>query len=249
MKRNLMNRGKVSPIYLLPSIFTLGAMCCGFFAIYESLKGHFNHSAQLIFLAMIFDSLDGRVARLTHTSSPFGAELDSLSDMVNFGIAPAIIMYTWHLSALNKLGAIVTFIYAACAALRLARFNTMLGVVDKKFFIGLPSTASAPFVVGYVWMCHAYNLETPIFGIIGVLVTLFAAFSMVSNIKYYSFKEFNFQHRARFRVVVIFLLLMIFLIITPEFTIYGFFVLYAISGYIMLPIYKLYKKKHLKLIK
>ena len=134
MKVRFARPTKGSPIYLLPSLFTLGAMCCGFFAIFQSLVGHFIICAYLIFFAMVLDSLDGRVARLTHTSSPFGAELDSLSDMVNFGIAPAIIIYIWGLNQLGKIGAIAVFIYAACVALRLARFNTIIGIVDKANF-------------------------------------------------------------------------------------------------------------------
>lgn len=240
---------RMSPIYLLPSLFTLGAMCSGFFAIFESLLHHFDHCAQLIFLAMIFDSLDGRVARLTHTSSPFGAELDSLSDMVSFGIAPAIIIYNWNLHNLGKLGGIVVFVYAACCSLRLARFNTMLNLVDKRYFQGLPSTAAAPFVVGYVWICNRYDLDSNLFIILGLFITVFAAFSMVNNIKFYSFKEFNFHHRAKFRVLLIFFLLLVFLVLIPEFTIYGFFVLYALSGYFMFFVRRIFKKKtHLSIV-
>lgn len=224
---------KGSPIYLLPSLLTLGAMCCGFFAIFQSLVGHFIMCAYLIFLAMVLDSLDGRIARLTKTSSPFGAELDSLSDMVNFGIAPAIILYSWGLHTLGKVGAIVVFVYAACAALRLARFNTMISIVDKRYFYGLPSTAAAPVVVGYVWMCHVYGLHGRAYVILGLLITLFIALSMVSSVKFYSFKEFTFHHKARFRALLIFLITLALLIIYPEEFVYGFFVLYVIISYIM----------------
>jgi CDP-diacylglycerol--serine O-phosphatidyltransferase len=224
---------KGSPIYLLPSLFTLGAMCCGFFAIFQGLVGHFITCAYLIFSAMVLDSLDGRVARLTHTSSPFGAELDSLSDMVNFGIAPAIIIYSWGLNTLGKIGAIVVFIYAACAALRLARFNTMISIVDKRYFCGLPSTAAAPVIVGYVWMCHEYALQGRAYIILGLCITLFTAISMVGNVKFYSFKEFTFHHKARFRGLLIVLVTLALLIIYPEEFVYGFFVLYLIISYIM----------------
>jgi CDP-diacylglycerol---serine O-phosphatidyltransferase len=208
-------------------------MCCGFFAIFASLQHQFILCAYLIFAAMIFDSLDGRVARLTHTSSPFGAELDSLSDMVNFGVAPAIIMYNWNLYHLGKAGQIVVFAYVACAALRLARFNTLVGIVDKRYFYGLPSTAAAPLLVGYVWMCHHFDLHHKFFLIFGVCITLFGAFSMVSGIKFYSFKEFNFHHRARFRALLLFLLILALLLIMPELVIYSFFIAYAMSGYFM----------------
>ena len=234
---------KGSPIFLLPSILTIGAMCAGFFAIFASDDGRFVKAAYLIFMAMILDSLDGRVARLTHTSSPFGAQLDSLSDMLNFGIAPALIIYNWNLHSLGKIGSISIFIYAACAALRLARFNTMLHVVDKRFYIGLSSTASAPIVVGYVWFCHTYNLTSNFYIWLGIFVTLFCAFSMVSNVKFYSFKEFHFHHRARFRAILIALLLVVLLVLYPELVIFMFFVLYAVISYFIY-IFKLgyYKK-------
>jgi CDP-diacylglycerol--serine O-phosphatidyltransferase len=234
---------KGSPIYLLPSLFTIGAMCAGFFAIFASSNGHYVRAAYLIFLSMILDSLDGRVARLTHTSSPFGAQLDSLSDMVNFGIAPALIIYNWHLHSLGKIGSIVVFVYAACAALRLARFNTMIEVVDKRYFIGLPSTAAAPLVVGYVWLCYTYQLNSQFFVMLGAIVTVFTAFSMVSNIKFYSFKEFHFHHRARFRALLIALLLLVLLVIDPELVIYTAFVLYVIISYLIFIFRIAYTKK------
>lgn len=232
---------KGSPIFLLPSLITIGAMCAGFFAIFASANGHFIRASYLIFLAMVLDSLDGRVARLTHTSSPFGAQMDSLSDMVNFGIAPAMIIYNWNLHSLGRIGGIVVFIYAACAALRLARFNTMIGILDKRYFIGLPSTASAPVVVGYVWLCSQYEFNNKFNIILGVIVTLFAAFSMVSNVKFYSFKELHFHHRARFRVLLLSLLFFILLVIYPELVIYLSFVSYAIISYI---IYFIRRIKH-----
>ncbi len=143
MKKIFPHPQKGSPIFLLPSLITISAMCAGFFAIFASAKGHFAQAYYLILLAMLLDSLDGRVARLTHTSSPFGAQMDSLADMVSFGIAPALIIYNWHLYSLGRIGSIIVFIYAACAALRLARFNIMLSSLDNRYFMGLPSTASA----------------------------------------------------------------------------------------------------------
>jgi CDP-diacylglycerol---serine O-phosphatidyltransferase len=234
---------KGSPIFLLPSLLTIGAMCAGFFAIFASANGHYVRAAHLIFLSMILDSLDGRVARLTHTSSPFGAQLDSLSDMVNFGIAPALIIYNWHLHSLGKIGSIAVFVYAACAALRLARFNTMIEVVDKRFFIGLPSTAAAPVVVGYVWLCYIYQLNNKFFVIFGAFITIFIAFSMVSNIKFYSFKEFHFHHRARFSALLIALLLLVLLVIDPELVIYISFVLYVFISYLVFVFRICYNKK------
>ncbi len=224
---------RVSVIYLLPNMLTLSAMFCGFYAIIQSINSQFIAAGIAIFFAMIFDSLDGRVARLTHTSSPFGAELDSLSDMVSFGIAPAVIAFNWHLQSLGKIGWLIAFIYCACAGLRLARFNTLIGIVDKKYFVGLPSPAAAALVVGYIYICHSYHLTTGFFTILGAVIILFAAFSMVNNVKFYSFKEFNYHHKAKFRALLIFLLAAAFLISYPDWVIFGFFALYPIISYIL----------------
>ena len=224
-------RAKGSPIYLLPSMFTLGAMFCGIYAIIQSISANFEAAGIAIFFSMILDSLDGRVARLTHTSSPFGAQLDSIADMVNFGVAPAVIAFNWQLHNFGKVGWLVSFIYCACAGLRLARFNTMLNFTDKRYFIGLPSTAAAPLVVGFIYICATYNLNGTFFTITGILITLIAALSMVSNIKFYSFKELNVGHKGRFRVLLIFLLVLTLLVIYPDFVIYGFFLFYALISY------------------
>jgi CDP-diacylglycerol--serine O-phosphatidyltransferase len=224
---------KVSPIYLLPNMFTLGAMFAGFYAIVQSIGLHFMNAGIGVLFAMILDALDGRIARLTHTSSPFGAQLDSLADMVGFGIAPAMIMFNWKLHALGKVGWLLAFTYCACAALRLARFNTLIGIVDKKYFLGLPSPASAALVAGYVYLCRSYALEHSAFTVLGIIVMLIAALSMVSNVKFYSFKEFHFYHKAPFRALLLFLLALALLIIYPDLVIYGFFVLYTVFSYIM----------------
>jgi CDP-diacylglycerol--serine O-phosphatidyltransferase len=224
---------KVSPIYLLPNMFTLGAMFCGFYAIIQSINANFTATGIAIFFAMILDSLDGRVARLTHTSSPFGAELDSLADMISFGVAPAVIVFNWHLHNMGKIGWLFAFIYCACAGLRLARFNTMIGIVDKKFFVGLPSPSAAALVVGFVYICTIYHLHNRFIAHLGAIITLIAAFSMVSNIKFYSFKEFHFHHRARFRALLLFLLALTLLIIYPDLVIYGFFICYTLISYFM----------------
>lgn len=224
-------RNKVSPIYLLPSMFTLGAMFCGFYAVIQSITANFVAAGIAVFFAMILDSMDGRVARLTHTSSPFGAELDSLADMVGFGVAPAVISFNWQLHHFGKVGWLFAFIYCACAGLRLARFNTMIGIIDKRYFIGLPSPAAAALVVGFIYICSSYNFQGTFITITGTVITLLAAFSMVSNIKFYSFKEFNFHHRGRFRVLLLFLLVLTLLLIYPEFVIYGFFLGYALVSY------------------
>jgi CDP-diacylglycerol--serine O-phosphatidyltransferase len=224
-------RAKGSPIYLLPSMFTLGAMFCGFYAIIQSISANFEAAGIAIFFSMILDSIDGRVARLTHTSSPFGAELDSLADMVSFGVAPAVIAFNWQLHNFGKIGWLVAFIYCACAGLRLARFNTMLNATDKRYFIGLPSPAAGALVVGFIYICATYHLSGMFFTITGTLITLIAALSMVSNIKFYSFKELNVRHKGRFRVLLIFLLVLTLLIVYPDFVIYGFFLFYALISY------------------
>ncbi len=233
MRRIFTKPEKGSVIFLLPSLFTLGAICSGLFAIISSINHEYLNAIYLIFLSMILDSIDGRIARLTHTSSLFGAQLDSLSDMVSFGVAPALIIYNYQLHLLGKIGAVITFIYVACVALRLARFNTMLAINDKRFFIGLPSTAAAPIIAGYVWLSYSYALSSHIFVILGAVITLFIAFSMVNNVRFYSFKEFNIRHKARFRVLLISLLVLVFLVIDPELSIYIVFVGYVVISYVI----------------
>jgi CDP-diacylglycerol--serine O-phosphatidyltransferase len=233
MIRTTVNPNRVSPIYLLPNLFTLGAMFAGFYAIVQSIYGDFVACGIAIFIAMILDSLDGRVARLTHTSSPFGAELDSLSDMVSFGVAPAIIAFNWHLQNMGKIGWLVTFIFCACGSLRLARFNTMIGIVDKRYFIGLPIPSAAALIVGYIYMCDKFGFDNKFSHILGVVITLFAAFSMVSNVRFYSFKEFNFHHKAKFRILLIFLMLLVLLFLYPDIVIYAFFVCYTVVSYLL----------------
>ena len=225
-------RAKGSPIYLLPSMITLSSMFCGFYAMVQSIGGDFYHAGLAILFSMILDSLDGRVARLTHTSSPFGAELDSLADMVAFGAAPAMIAFNWGLHHLGRIGWLVAFVYCACAGLRLARFNVMQEVVDKKYFQGMPSPSAAALVVGYVYLCVEYQLNSNAMVILGLVVTLIAALSMVSNIKFYSFKEFHFHQTAPFRALLVFLAILVLLFYYPEEVIYAFFVFYTGISYL-----------------
>lgn len=232
--RHLHSRKVPPPIYLLPNMLTMGSMFCGFYAIIQSINANFIAAGIAIFFAMILDGLDGRIARLTHTASPFGAELDSLSDMVNFGVAPAIIIFNWQLHLLGKMGWLFVFVYCACTALRLARFNTMIGIIDRKFFLGLPCPTAAALTVGFVYTCNTYKIIPPSFlALIAAIITLVAAFSMVSTIKFYSFKELNFHHKARFRTLLTFFMGLVLLIIHPDLMIYGFFVIYTLSGYCM----------------
>src|SRR5512135_3324946 len=181
-------------IYLLPNLFTTAALFAGFYAIVQSMNGKYEHSAVAIFVAMILDGLDGRVARLTHTQSEFGAEYDSLSDMVSFGVAPSLVIYEWALKGLGKWGWFAAFIYCAGTALRLARFNTNIGVIDKRYFQGLPTPAAAALVAGFVWVVLDDNRFSPAdVKWIACALTVFAGLTMVSNLRFYSFKDINMR--------------------------------------------------------
>lgn len=220
-------------IYLLPNLFTTGALFAGFYAIVQAMNGAYELSAVAIFIAMVLDGLDGRVARLTHTQSAFGAEYDSLSDMVSFGVAPALVAYVWALKGLGKLGWIAAFIYCVGAALRLARFNTQIEVADKRFFQGLPSPAAAALIAGLVWVMNKYGVQGEDVHWLAFIVTLFAGLTMVSNIPYYSGKEINLRRSVPF--IVVFLIAMAFVLVaySPPDVLFAIVALYALSGYAM----------------
>lgn len=221
-------------IYLLPNSFTLAALFAGFYAIVQAMNQNFEHAAVAIFMAMILDGLDGRVARLTHSQSAFGAEFDSLSDMVSFGVAPALVAYEWLLQDFGKLGWMVAFIHCAGAALRLARFNTMIGSTDKRWFIGLPSPAAAALVAGLVWICHAYGYQaTPGLDWVLLAFTAFSGITMVTNVKYWSFKEIHLRRRVPFVMLLALVVGLMLLVSEPPLVLFGFFVCYALSGYVM----------------
>jgi len=218
-------------IYVLPNLFTTAALFCGFFAIVQAMKGSFEPAAVAIYVAMVLDGLDGRVARLTRTQSAFGAEYDSLSDMVSFGVAPALVAYSWALKDVGRLGWIAAFIYCAGAALRLARFNSSDEVTDKRFFQGLPSPAAAALVAGFVWIMANTNPDSAgnRWGSCAMLV--FAGITMVSNIRYYSFKDFNLRRSVPFVFVVAIALAIALLSYEPSVALFSLFVVYALSGY------------------
>lgn len=221
-------------VYLLPNLFTTAALFAGFFAIVQGMNGHFEEAAQAIFLAMILDGLDGRVARLTNTQSAFGAEYDSLSDMVSFGAAPALVMYAWSLRDMGKLGWLAAFIYCAGAALRLARFNTQLGVADKRWFTGLPSPSAAALLAGMVWVMQGvYHVPVGSIQWVAWFVTVFAGVSMVSNIPFYSFKDINLKGAVPFWAAVVVLLLYVLITLDQPRVLWSFFLLYALSGYVL----------------
>ena len=221
-------------IYILPNLFTVAALFGGFYAIVMAMNGRFDLAAIGVFCAMVLDSLDGRVARMTNTQSAFGEQMDSLSDMVSFGAAPALITYEWALKGLGKWGWVAAFVYCSCAALRLARFNTNIAVVDKRFFQGLPSPAAAGLVMGMIWVVtdmgeSARSLPWMVW--LAFAVTLYAGLTMVTNIPFYSFKDVNFRRTVPFIAVVAIALGLAVITIHPPIVLFGIFVVYGVSGY------------------
>lgn len=220
-------------IYLLPNLLTTAALFSGFFAIVQAMNGKFEIAAVAIFIAMVFDGLDGRVARLTRTQSAFGAEYDSLSDMVSFGAAPALVIYVWALKDLGKLGWIAAFIYCAGAALRLARFNTNIEVVDKRYFQGLPSPAAAALVAGLVWVMIDNNWTGEEARWYACVLTIFAGITMVSNLRYYSGKSINLRKSVPFMVIAAIALGFALVSSYPPGVLFALFLVYALSGYVL----------------
>jgi CDP-diacylglycerol--serine O-phosphatidyltransferase len=220
-------------IYLLPNLFTTGALFAGFYAIVQSMNGRFEFAAIAIFVAMVLDGMDGRVARMTHTQSEFGAQYDSLSDMVSFGVAPSLVMYEWALKGLGKWGWFAAFIYCCAAALRLARFNTNIDVVDKRYFQGLPSPAAAALVSGFVWVMLDNHFSGEEVRWYAAVLTTFAGLSMVSNLKFHSFKAINMRKSVPF--IVVFLIAMFFILISvdPPSVLFLIFLGYCLSGYVI----------------
>ncbi|MGE5451850.1 MAG: CDP-diacylglycerol--serine O-phosphatidyltransferase [Acidobacteriota bacterium] len=221
-------------IYILPNLFTLAALFGGFYAIVMAMNGQFEQASIGIFCAMVLDSLDGRVARMTNTQSAFGEQMDSLSDMVSFGAAPALIVYEWALKGMGKAGWIAAFVYCSGAALRLARFNTNIAVVDKRFFQGLPSPAAAALVMGLIWVVtdigeSAKTLPWMVWMAFGF--TLYAGLTMVTNIPFYSFKDINFRRTVPFIAIVAIALGIAVITIHPPIVLFGIFVFYGVSGY------------------
>jgi CDP-diacylglycerol--serine O-phosphatidyltransferase len=221
-------------IYLLPNLFTTAALFAGFFAIVQAMNGKFEVAAVAIFIAMVLDGIDGRVARMTRTESAFGAEYDSLSDMVSFGVAPALVAYVWALKGMGKLGWIAAFIYCVGAALRLARFNTQIDAgTDKRFFQGIPSPAAAALVAGLVWVMidnnwSGYEARWYVCGL-----TVFAGLTMVSNIPYYSGKEINLRRSVPFIFVAGIALFFALVSSYPPGVLFALFLCYALSGYVL----------------
>ncbi|MGQ4878165.1 CDP-diacylglycerol--serine O-phosphatidyltransferase [Billgrantia sp. LNSP4103-1] len=217
-------------IYLLPNLFTTSALFAGFFSVVAGINGDFTAAAVAVFIAMVLDGLDGRVARLTNTQSAFGAEYDSLSDMLSFGVAPALVAFTWILQDIGKTGWVVAFLYVACAALRLARFNVQIGSVDKKWFIGLPSPSAAALVAASVWTFHSFDADAVGFKLLMLLVVAAAGVLMVSNIRYYSFKDIDLKGPVPFVVLLAIVLGFVVISVEPSVMLLLLFGTYVASG-------------------
>lgn len=236
-------------IYLLPNLITTAALFAGFYGIVAATQGKFEQAAVAIFIAMILDALDGRVARMTNTQTAFGAEYDSLADMGSFGLAPALVMYEWSLSSLvnvswhwGKLGWLAAFLYVASAALRLARFNTKASNTDKRYFQGLPSPAAAAVVVGFVWACFDNGVDGDAVAMISLPIIVFAGLMMVSNVSFYSFKDIDFHNKVPFMAMLVVVMIFVFAAIDPPITLFGCFMLYALSGPVI-SIFRRFKKR------
>ena len=225
-KSTIRHRG----IYLLPNLFTTGAMFAGFYAMTSAINGRFETAAISMFVAMILDGLDGRVARLTNTQSEFGVQYDSLSDMVSFGIAPALVMYLWVLGSLGKLGLFAAFVHAAGGALRLARFNTQVEVADKRYFQGLPSPAAAAILAGGLWISIEYGYDVDTIKYLVLFGTISTGLLMVSNFRYSSFKEIDPKRKVPFVVAIAIMLVIGFVMAQPQTMLFLLAVGYALSG-------------------
>lgn len=237
------SNGKSRGIYLLPNLFTTAGLFSGFYAIVASMNDRFIEAAVAIFIAMVFDGLDGRVARMTNTESDFGAEFDSMADIVSFGMAPALVMYNYALADLGKIGWLAAFIFVACGALRLARFNTNLGSSDKNFFQGLAIPSAAAIVAGLVWVGAEYGVEGSDMGGFAAVITICAGLLMVTNFRYHSFKDVDWKGKVSFLVILVIVLVFVIVATQPSLVLFSIFFLYALSG----PVLTIKNVKKLKL--
>ena len=217
-------------IYLLPNLFTTSSIFSGFYAVVAAMRGQYDYAAIAIFVSMIMDTLDGRVARMTNTQSAFGAQYDSMSDIVAFGVAPALVVYSWGLSTLGKIGWLAAFFYTAATALRLARFNTYSPSVDKRYFQGLPCPSAAAVIIGMVWVAHEYGVPGKQLAVLAAVITTLIATLMVSNVRFHSFKEIDLKGKVPFVAVLAVLGLFMFISIDPPQVLLIIFGSYALSG-------------------
>lgn len=236
---------RIRGIYLLPNLFTLAAMFAGFYAIVAGMKGHYENAVIAIFMAVILDGLDGRIARLLHAQSEFGAQLDSLSDMISFGITPAMVMYTWSLAVLGKPGWLAAFLYAACTALRLARFNIQVSKVEKRYFQGLATPAAASLVASIIWVCSVYGVTGESIAIPMLVIAILLGLLKVSTIRYRSFKDLDLRNKVPFVAILVIVLVIVFISFDPPDILLILTFLYVISGPIG-TVWVLNKKRRLK---
>ncbi len=242
-----MERKTKRGVYLLPNILTTFGLFSGFFAIILATKGQYTDAAIAIFIAMLWDGLDGHVARLTNTQSEFGAQYDSMADMISFGVAPALLMYFWLLSDLGKIGWLGAFVYVAAGALRLARFNTQIGIEDKHYFQGLPSPAAAALIAGLIWtkeMIGVTDYDQYLI-LVSWIILVGSGVLMVSNIRYNSFKEVNLKGRSSFKLLLFATLIIIVVTLEPSAILFVFFFVYALSG-LLTTMIKVRKRRHFK---
>jgi CDP-diacylglycerol--serine O-phosphatidyltransferase len=219
-----------SGIYLLPNLFTTASLFAAFYSMVSSLNGQYESAAIAIFIGMIMDGLDGRIARLTNTQTDFGAEYDSLSDMVTFGVAPALLLYSWDLHRLGKLGWLVSFMFTAAVALRLARFNTQLQIADKAYFQGLACPAGAGLVCSFVWLCYQQGWRNVGVTLLAAILAIFTSLLMVSNVRYHSFKQLDFKGKVPFLYILLMVILFMAIAVNPSCILLITSLLYASSG-------------------
>ncbi|TAL60190.1 MAG: CDP-diacylglycerol--serine O-phosphatidyltransferase [Legionella sp.] len=226
-----MERETHSGIYLLPNLFTTASLFAAFYSLVASMKGQYEAAVVAMLIGMIADGLDGRIARLTNTQTEFGAQYDSLSDMVTFGVAPSLLLYQLTLSFLGKFGWLVAFVYTAAVALRLARFNTQLETADKRFFQGLPCPPAAAVMASFAWLCYQNDWQSYFFiSLLTAVLALSAAVLMVSNLEYYSFKEIDFKGKVPFLYVLVMIILFVAIAASPTIVLFVGFSIYALSG-------------------
>lgn len=228
-----MEKDSHSGIYLLPNLFTTASLFAAFYSLVASMKGQYEASVIAIFIGMIADGLDGRIARLTHTQTEFGAEYDSLSDMVTFGVAPSLLAYNLFLGQLGKVGWLVAFVFTAAVALRLARFNTQIETADKRYFQGLPCPPAAAVMASFSWLCYQHEWNNLFVSLITAFLSLTTSALMVSNIRYYSFKEVDFKGKVPFLYVLVMIILFVAIAANPSLVLFAGFTIYALSGFFM----------------
>jgi CDP-diacylglycerol---serine O-phosphatidyltransferase len=228
-----MEKENHSGIYLLPNLLTTASLFAAFYSLVSSMQGQYEAAIVAMFIGMIADGLDGRIARLTNTQTEFGAQYDSLSDMVTFGVAPSLLLYHFTLSQLGKFGWLVAFVYTAAVALRLARFNTQLEIADKRYFQGIPCPPAAAVMASFVWLCHQNEWHNLFVSILTAVLALAASVLMVSNLRYYSFKEIDFKGKVPFLYVLVMIILFVAIAANPAIVLFVSFTLYALSGPIL----------------